>query len=167
MKLDIGSSQSLPGLIKDLQPPPIPPPRPVPKNKNITIDKPKFSDRDNGKTMIMTEQDLSDLMTLPLQAGAPTTLHVQGRWEIDVGKTGIQLSLYDTIAEKTFFQYEYYSGRANYSRGAYFNYRLNLLVPSYIPASTYEVKIHIIDWIRPQDKYAIITTTMTVDDLPE
>jgi len=89
MKLEIGSSKSLPGLIKDLYPPPIPPPRPVPRNKNITVEGLKFADRDNGKTFMMSEQALRELVELPLHSGTPTTLHIYGMWEIDVGKTGL------------------------------------------------------------------------------
>jgi hypothetical protein len=74
-------------------------------------------------------------MRFPLHPGTPTTLHMKGTWKVDVGKTGIQLSIYDTISETYFFKYEYYSGRASYARGETLDKMLNFLVPPYIPQS--------------------------------
>jgi len=43
-------------------PAPIPPPHPVLNNKNITVSKLKFADRDGGKTFTMNEQQLIEFM---------------------------------------------------------------------------------------------------------
>ena len=83
--------------------PPIPPPRPVPNDKNITVSGLAFADRDGNKTFVMTQNQLEHLMRFPIHPGTGVTLNFQGTWQIDVGKTGIQLTLYDTYAEKTYF----------------------------------------------------------------
>jgi hypothetical protein len=147
-------------------PPPIPPPRPVPRDKNITVESLKFSDLDK-KTFSMTEQQLKEIMRFPIHPGTATTLHMKGTWQMDVGKTGIQLSIYDTIAERTFFKNEYFSGRANFTKGETMDKIINFLVPTYIPQSIYEVRVGLINWINPTEEYAAITCDMVVDDINE
>lgn len=84
---------------------------------------------------------------------------------MDVGKTGIQLTIYDTIGEKTFFKNEYYAGKASFTKGELMLKMINFLVPTYIPQSLYEVRIALIDWINPSIEYAAITCNMDVIDI--
>ena len=104
-------------------------------------------------------------MRFPIHPGTAVTLNFEGTWQIAVNKTGIQLTIYDTIAEKTFFKNEYYMGKANFTKGETVQKRINFLVPTYIPESTYDVRVGLIDWITPTVEYGAVTCTMDVEDI--
>ena len=144
--------------------PPIPPPRPVPYDKDISVSEVKFADRDSNKTFIMTEEQLNQTMRFPLHPGTAASLNFKGTWQTDVGKTGIQLSLYDTIADKLFYKNEFYMGKANFTKGEALEKRINFLVPTYIPQSLYDVRVALINWIKPNEEYGALTCVMDVTD---
>ena len=44
-------------------------------------------------------------------------MNFKGTWQTDDNKTGIQLTLYDTIADKLFYKNEFYLAKANFTKG--------------------------------------------------
>lgn len=94
-------------------------------------------------------------------------MDIKGTWKTNVGKTGIQLTIYDTIGERNFYKNEFYSGVESFATGATMDKRINFLVPTYIPESMYEVRVGIINWMNPSEEYGAVTCKMTVDDIRE
>jgi hypothetical protein len=127
----------------------------------------KFADRNGGNTFIMTQDQLNQIMRFPLHPGTGTSLDVKGTWKTNVGKTGIQLTIYDTIGEKTFYKNEFYSGQEKFETGSFMDKRINFLVPTYIPQSLYDVRVGIINWMNPSEEYGAVTCSMSVVDINE
>jgi hypothetical protein len=113
----------------------------------------------------MSPAQLLNMMTLPFHVGFQTTLNFEGTWQTAVGKTGLQVTIYDTIGEKVYYKSEFYSGQASYAKDSAYSKSVKWLVPKYIPQSVYEVRIAIINWMNPAEEYGAITCQMEVDDL--
>ena len=112
----------------------------------------------------MTEDQLNQTVRLPLHPGTGVSLKFKGTWLTDVNKTGIQLTLYDTIADKFYYKNEFYMGKTNYTKGEALDKRINFLIPTYIPQSLYNVRVALINWIQPTEEYGAITCIMDITD---
>jgi len=81
-----------------------------------------------------------------------------------LGKTGLYVEIYDTIADKVFYSSWFYSGKDSYAKGEQYSKRIKWLVPLYIPESVYEVRVSLRDWYNHKVEYANIYTEMTIKD---
>lgn len=130
--------------------------------KNITIL--NITDVSPNKQNFTISSDTLMASVQPVKplANGPVSFTLNGTFLQETHKTGIFVTITDLIAEKVYYQNQFFSGEKNYTKDENFTHTIKWLMPQYITASEYEAHISLRDWFNQSIVFGEVLVSMVV-----